>query len=69
MLGFASIYNDDIVASSKGLTYPAISMINQDSIKIEYQYPSSADDRKVRLKDMYSIQTYENTTKFGYISI
>ncbi|XQP55017.1 MAG: hypothetical protein ACOQNV_02690 [Mycoplasmoidaceae bacterium] len=69
LLGFSSIYNDDIESSSKGLTYPAISLINQDSMKIEYPEPESARDRDVTLKHMYSIQTYENTTKFGYISV
>lgn len=67
--GFAYQNYDDIEASSVGLAYPSVAMINQDSIKVELPEPSTQDERTVTLKDMFSIQTYENPTVFGYLSV
>lgn len=68
LVGFASTYYEDIVKSSAGLTFPAISFFTIDSMKIEY-----ADDPDspvpVTMKDMYDLQTYENSMVFGYLSI
>ncbi len=68
LLGFSSLYGKDIRESARGLTYPAICLINMDSMKVEYTTPKGGEE-PVTLKDMYALQTYENTTKFGYISI
>lgn len=67
LIGFSEMYGSDIEKSTKGLTYPAISLINQDSLKTEFSNYGS--DIPVTLKDMYTIQTYENATKFGYLSV
>lgn len=69
IVGFSKMYEKDIAASPGGLTYPAISLINQDSMKISYDDEPSASGQPVLLKDMYNIQGYENQTIFGYISI
>lgn len=69
LVGFASYYFDEIKKSSAGLTWPVLSLTTIDSMKIEYQTPTTAEERKVTLKDMYDLQTYENTMVFGYLSI
>lgn len=68
ILGFASKFKEEIEASTTGFTYPAISFINQDSIKTQM---TDHNDQgiDVKLRDMYSIQTFENPTYFGFISL
>lgn len=74
MTGFASYYEEDIV-TKKEIDYPALSFVNIDTCN--YQLPEPKPEQldprtgmaKVTLKELYSIQGYENPMSFGYLSI
>lgn len=71
--GFASTYQQEI--KDKQIDYPCLSFINIDTIN--YQLPEPRPEQidprtgtaRVTLKEMYSIQGYENPMAFGCLSI
>lgn len=63
IVGFSSLYKEQIESPDSSLDYPSVSFFDVDSLTTEFE-PGD-----IRLLDMYQIQTYENPLYFGYLSI
>lgn len=69
-LGFTSYFQPEIGDPTNNITQPCISFSNINSTNVEIPEPASPlHPSDILLKDLYNIQTYENTIYFGFLSI
>ncbi len=64
IIGFDSIFKDEILSPTSSVTYPAISFIGIDSINGEV-----APHSDVTLENIYNLQQHDNTIHFGFLSV
>lgn len=70
IIGFSSYFQDEIEGITSNLKFPSISFINFDSLGGEIPGPTEQGTKsKVTLKDLFTIQGYENTICLGYLSV
>ncbi|XQP55913.1 MAG: hypothetical protein ACOQNY_00755 [Mycoplasmoidaceae bacterium] len=68
LMGFTSMFEQDFEDISE-MKYPSVSLLNIDTVNIQLPPPVPKRRVNVTLKELYSIQGYENPMYYGYLSI
>lgn len=64
ILGFDSIFSDEILSPDSSVTYPSISFFNVDTLTTTFKPESD-----IKLSNIYDLLGYENSLYFGFLSI